>query len=80
MQTYNCLNCEFHNIINDPDPFDWFCDNDVAIVCSKLKNDNLIKNSPYLSDRNEYKIIQSSLRPYEVKNVKCPIWCPLKTE
>jgi hypothetical protein len=73
-----CINCEYHRIINDRDPDDWFNNDDVALVCTKLENTNKILKSKYESDRNEFEVISGSRRPYEVKKVGTPVWCPLK--
>lgn len=63
----SCLSCEFHEVINDPDPEDWFCDDDTQVI-----------NSKYLSDRNQFKCITKSCRPYNVvKESDTPAWCPL---
>jgi hypothetical protein len=29
----NCMDCPYHQIVPDPDPTDWFCDDDIAILC-----------------------------------------------
>lgn len=72
-----CEECPHHQIIADTDPHDWFCDDDVAIVCKLTRNENQDKNSQYQSDRSCYKIIQCAMRPYLVKKIKIPDWCPL---
>lgn len=36
----NCTKCSEHEILPDPDPNDWFNDNDVKVVC-KLLNKNI---------------------------------------
>lgn len=55
---YKCSNCRESR---DPDPNDWFCQDDLQLICA-AKND---------------KIIEGCLRPYEVKDVEIPDWCPL---
>ena len=60
----NCTKCAFHEIQADPDPLDWFCDDDVKVVCTKTKR---VDNS-----------ITIACRPYNVvKESKRPNWCPL---
>lgn len=54
-----CDACRYLRILPDPDPFDWFCDDDERAYCQK-----------------EEKNIARSLRPYEVKNISKPLWCP----
>ena len=73
-----CTKCQYHQVINDRDPHDWFCDDDAAIVCTKLKNTHRIMNSIYPSDRSEFRIIGCAMRPYDVDKVKSPSWCPLQ--
>ncbi len=36
-KTKTCLDCPDHEVINDRDPDDWFCDDDIAVVCKKLQ-------------------------------------------
>jgi hypothetical protein len=75
----SCLDCRDHDVIADPDPNDWFCDNDVAIICKLAKNIYKDSNSKYSSDRQEFRILASSCRPYELKrSSKIPKWCPKK--
>ena len=59
----NCYECQFRTVESDPDPDDWFCDDDVKVVCSK----------------NNDKVITSACRPYNIqKECKgIPDWCPL---
>lgn len=78
LKPQNCLECPNHSVINDPDPNDWFCDDDVAVVCTKKENDKRDLTSNYFSDRNEYKAITVSCRPYNIKKESdTPEWCPL---
>lgn len=77
MKPDKCINCAFHSIIRDPDPVDWFNDDDVALVCTQKKNSHINPDSKYLADRNPHKVVGGSLRPYEVKRVDSPAWCPL---
>lgn len=73
----HCFQCPHHEIINDTDPYDSFNDNDCAIICKKLKNPNRDTNSVYRADWSEFKIVSCALRPYEVKKIEIPKWCPL---
>jgi hypothetical protein len=73
----NCLDCPHHEIIPDPDPHDWFCDDDIAIIC-KLKASRP-KESIYAADRASFKRITCACRPYMArKEANTPDWCPLK--
>ncbi len=75
-----CLDCPFHKVISDPDPNDWFCDDDQAVVCTKSKNKNQDTSSKYVSDRQEFKCVTSSCRPYKLeKESNIPSWCPLNS-
>ena len=58
----NCVDCPFHEVQPDPDPDDWFCDDDVKVVCTKAKKNITVACRPY-STRRECSI---------------PRWCPLK--
>lgn len=77
----NCIDCEFHKIINDPDPHDSFCMDDVAVVCTKMKNTKQDKDSIYAASRQEYAIITCACRPYRIrKESEKPKSCPLEKE
>lgn len=77
----NCLECPNHRVIADPDPYDWFCDDDKAIVCTKVPNDEREIASEYLPDRQEYKVVACSIRPHKLeKEARIPHWCPYKIE
>jgi|TARA_Y100000310_G_C20598448_1_gene771731 hypothetical protein len=74
----SCMDCNHHKIIYDPDPEDWFCDDDVAVVCLKVLNKNRNLNSKWESDHSEYKAIACSIRPYNIRRESIvPQWCPL---
>lgn len=73
----NCLDCDAHTIIKDPDPTDWFNDDDVAVVCTLKDNDEVKKDSRYMSDMCIYKSITRSCRPHKArKESNVPKWCP----
>lgn len=75
----SCLECTNHKIIPDPDPNDWFCDDDVAVVCLSASNDKQNTESKWISDRHPNKVIEPSIRPFKVeKEATVPSWCPLK--
>lgn len=65
MKAYkNCTDCPAHNILPDPDPDDWFCDDDVKVVCEHMRGKN----------------ITVACRPYNIrKECAVPSWCPLLT-
>ncbi len=74
----NCIDCPHHSVIRDPDPYDSFCSDDVAVVCTKTKRKGRKPSSRYLADQSPYKLITTSCRPYNTRK-ECPIpkWCPL---
>lgn len=73
-----CLECKDHLIIGDPDPNDWFCDDDKAVVCTKTPNPNRNLESSYAADFSEYRAVTVSCRPYNLnKETEVPKWCPL---
>lgn len=73
----NCIKCEHHEIISDPDPYDEFCNDDKAVVCKLVINDDK-KESPYKADQSEFKTVTVSCRPYNVEKETTPPpqWCP----
>jgi len=72
----DCTKCVSHSIINDADPDDWFLDDDVAVVCQLTINDKKDLNSRHPADRSDFKSIIVGERPYKVKTVNAPKWCP----
>lgn len=79
MNIENCTQCQHHTIVNDRDPDDWFCDDDVAVLCSLTPNPKIDKTSKYLSDHQAFRAITVACRPYNIqKESQTPQWCPLK--
>ncbi len=74
-----CLGCSDHETILDPDPHDWFCDDDSAVVCKITPNPNIKPTSEYVADRQEFRVVACSCRPYNLKKeATIPEWCPKK--
>lgn len=57
----NCTKCPHHEVRSDPDPDDWFCDDDVKVVCKLAGKEITVACRPY-------NIVKESL---------VPAWCPL---
>lgn len=57
----NCTQCEFHEVLPDPDPYDWFCDDDVKVICTKKRKNITVACRPYNTK----------------KETLIPDWCPL---
>jgi hypothetical protein len=67
----NCMDCEHHQEVRDPDPDDWFCDDDVAVLCTVTK--------PRKDSGFPYRVITCACRPYNTrKECDIPDWCPLR--
>jgi len=74
-----CMDCPSHLVIADPDPNDWFCDDDKAVVCTKVNNPHKDIASRYPANRHVNKIVSCSIRPYNLrKETQVPDWCPDK--
>lgn len=74
----NCIKCRHHKIIHDPDPLDWYCRDDLAILCKLTPNSEQDVTSVYASERQEYRPVTKSCRPYDVDRAALiPDWCPL---
>lgn len=56
----NCTNCEDHIVLPDPDPHDWFCDDDVKVLCKITKKNITAACRPY------------NIK----KECNTPKWCP----
>jgi hypothetical protein len=77
MMPDTCIKCNSHEIISDPDPFDWFCDDDVAVVCKKVKNPKRDLKSKYTASKSEFRAVVVGCRPYKLeKEAIIPQWCP----
>ncbi|WP_415913388.1 hypothetical protein [Neptuniibacter sp. QD37_11] len=73
----SCLDCPKHQVIPDPDPDDWFCDDDKAVVCKLALNDERDTSSKWASDHSVYRSIARSARPHHLKKESnTPDWCP----
>jgi len=76
----NCIDCPHHVVVNDPEPGDWFCDDDVAVLCVKLPNINPSDDTHWASGKPwPHAKVTQSCRPYNIRR-ECvtPDWCPLK--
>jgi Fe-S-cluster containining protein len=56
-----CIDCPSHEVLSDPDPYDWFCDDDVNVVCKKNGKNITVACRPY------------QIR----KECEIPEWCPI---
>lgn len=74
----NCLDCPKHAVLPDPDPDDWFCDDDKAVACTLAGNPERDQKSRYLASRNPHRLVTVSCRPYRLRDESSrPNWCPL---
>ena len=78
----NCLDCRDHKLVPDPDPSDWFCDDDEAVLCTLTPNPDRDLTSNWAADRSEFRAITCSCRPTRTRvESTVPDWCPkLKTK
>lgn len=78
----SCLECRYHEKITDPEPNDWFCDDDITVVCTKKPNPNKDLNSDWVSDWSDYRHVCESCRPHRLEKdcleTGIPDWCPIK--
>lgn len=74
-----CIECPFHKVVPDPDPYDSFNVNDEAIVCQKSTKIPA-KEPKYNVDRYPFQSVDVGLRPYQTKNVTPPSWCPVSVQ
>jgi len=73
----NCLDCPNVDIRSDPDPFDWFCDDDEAAFCKLVERDPK-ENPKWYSDTVPLKPITVAARPHHLRReCETPKWCPL---
>jgi len=78
----NCIDCQYHKVIADPDPEDWFCDDDVAVICTHPESGRNLHYDPwskYKADNQPRRTITVSCRPHHVREESAtPEWCPLR--
>lgn len=74
-----CLDCPHHVVVvQDPDPDDWFCDDDVAVLCGKTPNTTGRK---FQASKRLFpnRVVTNSCRPYNMRrDSKRPDWCPVE--
>ena len=78
-----CLRCPNHEVIPDPDPDDWFNDDDCALVCNLVPNPTQDPKSSRHSGRQRQRCVTSCCRPTRhmlAVESAIPPWCPLKPE
>jgi len=72
LKLQKCINCPHHCVEADPDPSDWFCDDDVKVRCTESK-------ATYRGNCCYEPYITVGCRPYRVKEESdVPSWCPLQ--
>lgn len=64
LEITHCVDCPFHEVKSDPDPHDWFNDDDVKVVCTKVNKNITVACRPYNTR----------------KETPVPNWCPLLIE
>lgn len=73
----NCTQCPHHKVVADPDPYDWFCDDDCAVICTMKKS---------RAERHErfggLRPVTVACRPYMTakETAPPPDWCPLNSQ
>lgn len=72
-----CMDCPHHQTVADPDKLDWFCDDDVAVLCTISPNTSGGKK--WTTDELwPNRAITSSCRPHRQREETArPEWCPL---
>ena len=69
----NCIVCQHHVVEPDPDPTDWFEDDDEKVRCrlsNKPPSNHLRAEEPYIT---------VACRPYNITaESSTPEWCPLR--
>jgi len=74
----NCLDCPMVDVQRDPDPMDWFNDDDQAAFCLKTPRTKYPDKKKYPSDFVKFRPITVSARPHHLRG-ECitPKWCPM---
>lgn len=75
----NCTKCKFHKILDDPDPHDPFCDDDLAVQCTR--SDKEPQRNEFGSYTQMEPMVTVGCRPYRVTaESSVPEWYPLKID
>lgn len=75
IESKTCNRCVYSKIVQDPDPNDSFNYDDTAIVCTITPAfDGQLLSQAGIKFKNA--LVASALRPYEIKKITRPIWCP----
>lgn len=75
----SCIDCPFHKILPDPDPYDSFNADDEAVICLKSQKE------PQTIGWGNYSggepMITVACRPYNLRNETTPVpnWCPIRS-
>jgi hypothetical protein len=74
------MDCEFRTVVPDPDNLYWFCDDDMAVLCTKTENTTkAVTYAGGLPFPN--RPVTISCRPHMLrKESSRPNWCPLLKE
>jgi len=76
-KTYtNCLKCPHHQIVPDPDPTDSFNNDDIAVLCTKIKTTKTSAKRWYDGKPFPFHAVSVSDRPY-IRKVSPSYLCPL---
>lgn len=78
-----CLRCQHHEVIPDPDPDDWFNDDEVAVVCNLEPNPDRDSRARRYSGRQSRRCVVFGCEPtrqHLMDGSAIPSWCPLKPE
>jgi len=78
IQIFNCMDCPHHMVVNDPDPTDSFCSDDLAVPCTK--SPNIRQQTPFGSTEEwDNRPVTFSCRPHHLRDeCNIPSWCPLE--
>jgi len=84
----HCSHCPHHELVDDPDPFDWFGSNDSAIICTHPDCVKTYQNDA-AKEYDEHRgwhspgqtRVAGRLGAFDVDKVRIPQYCPfLKNE
>lgn len=77
LEITDCSQCPHYGTAADPEPNDWFCDDEQYGFCKITPNDARTPDSNYVSDPM-FKTLYKSRRPCEVGKLPVPEWCPMR--
>lgn len=80
LEATKCTDCPFHEVVADPDPYDSFCSDDLAVLCTRSPNTTGSRHHAAALGPFAHRPVTTSCRPYKLDDETTPVpsWCPIR--